>query len=327
MPRTEGGLRRRHLLAGAGAALLPMAGRAQAPTWPDRPVRLAVAFAPAGPADLVARIVGDRLSQIWGQAAVIENRAGAGGNIGAQLVARARPDGSTALVTTSAFAVNPSLTRNAGYRPEELVPAALMASTPNILAVRADYPAGDIAGLIAQARRQPINFGTAGVGTTPHLSAERLFRLLARVDAQHVPFTGAGPALTAVLGGQLELASVALPAAMEMVRQGGLRGLAVTGARRSAALPEVPTLEERGFPGFDDVTWTAMFFPAATPGPILAKANADVELALADPETRRRLEAVGFDPMGGGLEAASAYVANETRRWAEVVRAIGVTLD
>ncbi|TPG53809.1 tripartite tricarboxylate transporter substrate binding protein [Roseomonas nepalensis] len=327
MPRGEGP-GRRVLLAAAGAGLVPAAARAQAPAaWPDRPVRLAVAFAPAGPADLVARIVGDRLSQIWGQAAVIENRAGAGGNIGAQLVARARPDGATALVTTSAFAVNPSLTRNAGYRPEELAPAALMASTPNILVVRADSPAADVAALVALARRQPVNFGTAGVGTTPHLSAERLFRLLARVDAQHVPFTGAGPALTAVLGGQLELASVALPAAMEMVRQGGVRGLAVTGARRSAALPEVPTLEERGFPGFDDVTWTAMFFPAATPGAILAKANADVDLALADPETRRRLEAVGFDPMGGSLEAAAAYVANETRRWAEVVRAIGVTLD
>ena len=323
-------LDRRGLLAGAGAALLPRAVAAQAPGspgWPDRTVRLAVAFAPAGPADLVARIVGDRLSQVWGQAAVIENRAGAGGNIGAQLVARARPDGLTALVTTSAFAVNPSLSRNAGYRPEELVAAALMASTPNLLAVRPDSPARDIAGLIEMARRQPLNFGTAGVGTTPHLSAERLFRLLAKVDAQHIPFTGAGPALTAVLGGQLELASVALPAAMEMVRGGGIRALAVTGARRSAALPEVPTLEEQGFPGVDDVTWTAMFFPAATPGAIVTKANADVELALADPATRRRLEAVGFDAMGGSVDAAAAYVATETRRWGEVVRAVGITLD
>ncbi|MFC0388919.1 Bug family tripartite tricarboxylate transporter substrate binding protein [Muricoccus vinaceus] len=326
MRRTEPRTGRRAILGAAGAAMLPGLARAQQP-WPDRPVRLVVSFAPAGPADIVARIVGERLSQIWGQAAVIENRAGAGGNVGAQLVARARPDGTVALVTTSAFAVNPSLTRNAGYRPEELAPAALLASTPNLLAVRPDSPAKDIAGLIEMARRQPLNFGTAGVGTTPHLSAERLFRLLARVDAQHIPFTGAGPALTAVLGGQIELASVALPAAMEMVRQGAVRGLAVTGARRSAALPDVPTLTEQGFPGVDDVTWTAMFFPAATPPAILAKANADATLALEDPATRRRLESVGFDAMGGNLEAAAAYVAEETRRWAEVVRAVGVTLD
>ena len=328
MPRASGVLGRRGLIGGAGA-LLPVVARAQstAGAWPDRPVRMAVAFAPAGPADLVGRIVGDRLGQIWGQAAVIENRAGAGGNIGAQLVARARPDGYTALVTTSAFAVNPSLSRSAGYRPEELVPAALLASTPNLLAVRPDFPARSIGELIDYARRKPLNFGTAGVGTTPHLSAERLFRLLAKVDAQHVPFTGAGPALTAVLGGQLELASVALPAAMEMVRQGSVRGLAVTGARRSAALPDVPTLEEQGFTGVDDVTWTAMFFPAATPAAIVAKANADAGQALVDPGTRSRLEAVGFDAMGGSLEAASTYVANEIRRWGEVVRAVGITTD
>jgi len=324
MRRAE--LSRRAAVAAAAALLAPRA-RAQEAAWPDRPVRLAVAFAPGGPADIVARIVGDRLSQQWGQAAVIENRAGGGGNVGAQLVARARPDGTMALVTTSAFAVNPSLSRSTGYRPEELTPAALLASTPNLLAVRPDFPAGDLRALVAYARTRPLNFGTAGVGTTPHLSAERLFRTLARVEAQHIPFTGAGPALTAVIGGQLEMASVALPAAMEMVRQGTVRGLAVTGARRSAALPDVPTLEEAGFPGVDDVTWTAMFFPATTPAGIVAKANADCAAALADPATRRRLEAVGFDPMGGGLADAARYVAEEVRRWGELVRAIGVTAD
>ncbi|MCR0981617.1 tripartite tricarboxylate transporter substrate binding protein [Roseomonas populi] len=326
------GTSRRALLAGLAAAPV-LGGRAFAQgssgqgAWPDRPVRLVVSFAPGGPADIVARIVGERLSQQWGQAAVIENRAGAGGNVGAQLVARARPDGTTALVTTSAFAVNPSLSRSSGYRPEELAPAALLASTPNLLAVRPDFPARNIAELVEYARQKPLNFGTAGVGTTPHLSAERLFRTLAKVDAQHIPFTGAGPALTAVLGGQLEMASVALAAGMEMVRQGTARGLAVTGAQRSAALPDVPTLAEQGFPGVDDVTWTALFFPAGTAPAIVAKANADCAAAVADPATRRRLEAVGFDAMHGSPEEAARYVAEEVRRWGDLVRLIGVTVD
>jgi tripartite-type tricarboxylate transporter receptor subunit TctC len=309
------------------ATLLPAMARAQGTTWPERPVRLLVAFAPGGPADIVARIVGERLGALWGQAAVIENRGGAGGNIAAQAVARARPDGTTALVTTSAFAVNPSLFRSTGYRPEELAPAALLAATPNLLAVKPDFPARTVPELIEYARRKPLNFGTAGVGTTPHLSAERLFRQLARVEAQHIPFTGAGPALTAVIGGQLELASVALPAAMEMVRQGTLRGLAVTGARRSPALPEVPTLAEQGFTGVDDVTWTALFLPAETPPATLAKANADCNRALEDSEVRRRLEAVGFQAMGGTREEAARYVSAEVARWGELVRAIGVTQE
>jgi tripartite-type tricarboxylate transporter receptor subunit TctC len=318
---------RRGALAVAGLIMPAGMARAQGTNWPDRPVRLVVAFAPGGPADIVARIVGDRLGSLWGQAAVIENRGGAGGNVAAQLVAHMRPDGATALVTTSAFAVNPSLSRSAGYRPEELAPVALLAATPNLLAVKPDFPAKTVPELIAYARSKPLNFGTAGVGTTPHLSAERLFRQLARVEAQHIPFTGAGPALTAVIGGQLEMASVALPAAMEMVRQGTVRGLAVTGAQRSPALPQVPTLSEQGFPGVDDVTWVALFLPAETPPAVLAKANADANRALQDPEVRRRLEAIGFQAMGGTREEAARYVAAEVGRWGELVRAIGLTID
>ena len=321
-------MRRRGLLAAAAAAPLarPRAAGA-APAWPDRPVRLVVGFAPGGPADIVARILAEPLSEAWGQPAVIENRGGAGGNLAAQQVARARPDGMTALVTTSAFAVNPSLSRSAGYRPEEFIPAAVIAATPNLLAVRPDFEAGTLPELIAYGRRKPINFGTAGVGTTPHLSAARLLQLQAGIDAQHVPFTGAGPALTAVLGGQIELASVALPAAVEMVRQGALRGLVVTSAQRSPSLPEVPTAAEAGFPEVDDTTWVALFFPAGTPAAVPEKANADTRQALAGEAVRRRLAATGFDPVGLDLDASAGFVRRETERWGAVIHRLGVVLE
>jgi tripartite-type tricarboxylate transporter receptor subunit TctC len=319
---------RRGLLAAAAAAPLARFQAAGAvPAWPDRPVRLIVGFAPGGPADIVARILAEPLSETWGQPAVIENRGGAGGNLAAQQVARARPDGATALVTTSAFAVNPSLSRSAGYKPEEFVPAAVIAATPNLLAVHPDFEAKTLAELIAYGRRKPINFGTAGVGTTPHLSAARLLQLQAGIDAQHVPFTGAGPALTAVLGGQIELASVALPAAIEMVRQGALRGLVVTSAQRSPSLPEVPTAAEAGFPEVDDTTWVALLFPAGTPTAVLEKANADTRQALAREAVRRRLAATGFDPVGLDLEASAGFVRRETERWGAVIHRLGVALE
>jgi tripartite-type tricarboxylate transporter receptor subunit TctC len=286
-----------------------------------------VGFAPGGPADIVARIMAEPLSRIWSQSVVVENRGGAGGDLAAQQVARAKPDGHTALVTTSAFAVNPSLSRSAGYKPEEFVPAAVIAATPNLLAVRPDFEAKTLPELIAYGRRKPINFGTAGVGTTPHLSAARLLQLQAGIDAQHVPFTGAGPALTAVLGGQIELASVALPAAVEMVRQGALRGLVVTSAQRSPSLPEVPTAAEAGFPDVDDTTWVALLFPAGMPAAVLGKANADTRHALASEVVRRRLAATGFDPVGLDLNASAEFVRRETERWGAVIRRLGVTLE
>jgi tripartite-type tricarboxylate transporter receptor subunit TctC len=315
----------RRLLLGA-ALTAPFVARAQTP-WPDRPVRFTVAFAPGGPADIIARLLAQALSEVWPQPVIVENRGGAGGNIAAQVVSRAAPDGLTALVTTSAFAVNPSLSRNPGYRPEQFATAAIVAGTPNLFAGRVEGDVRTLRDLVAIGRSRPVNFGSAGVGSTPHLSAENLLKRIARVEAQHIPFAGAGPAMTALIGGQIDMASVALPAAVAMVQAGRARGLAVTSATRVAALPDVPTVAEAGFEPIVDLTWVVVMFPAAVPEAILEKVNADVGRVLATPAFRERLAATGFDPIGGSRAEATAYVGNELRRWGEVVRSLDVSID
>jgi tripartite-type tricarboxylate transporter receptor subunit TctC len=258
---------------------------------------------------------------------VVENRGGAGGNVAAQAVGRAVPDGYTALITTSAFAVNPSLSRNAGYRPEDFAVAAVVAGTPNLFAARADGPVRSLRDLVDIGRQRPVNFGSAGVGSTPHLSAENLLKRIARVEAQHIPYAGAGPAMTALLGGQIDLASVALPAAVQIVQSGRARGLAVTSATRVAALPDVPTVGEAGFEPIVDLTWACVLFPAAVPEAIVERVNGDIGRLLAQPAFRARLAATGFDPIGGSRAEASRYVADEVRRWGDVVRALNVSVD
>lgn len=317
----------RRLLLGAPLALAaPGLARAQA-AWPERPVRFVVAFAPGGPADIIARLLAQALGEVWGHPVIVENRGGAGGNVAAQAVGRAAADGYTALLTTSAFAVNPSLSRNAGYRPEEFAVASVVAGTPNLFAARADGPARTLRDVVEIGRQRPVNFGSAGVGSTPHLSAENLLRRIARVQAQHIPYAGAGPAMTALLGGQIDLASVALPAAVQIVQSGRARGLAVTSARRVAALPDVPTVAEAGFEPIVDLTWACVLFPAAVPEPILERVNADIGRLLTQPAFLARLTATGFDPIGGSRAEASRYVADEVRRWGDVVRALDVTVD
>jgi tripartite-type tricarboxylate transporter receptor subunit TctC len=315
----------RRLLLGTALAL-PGIARAQAP-WPERPVRFVVAFAPGGPADIIARLLAQALSEAWPHPVIVENRGGAGGNIAAQAVARMAPDGLNALITTSAFAVNPSLSRNAGYRPADFAVASTVAGTPNLFAVKADGDVRTLRDLVEIGRRRPVNFGSAGVGSTPHLSAENLLKRVAKVEAQHIPFTGAGPAMTAAIGGQIDMASVALPAAVQIVQGGRARGLAVTSAHRVAALPDVPTVAEAGFDAIVDLTWVCVLFPAAVPEPVLEKVNADVNRLLTQPAFLSRLAATGFDPMGGTRAEASRFVTAELTRWAQVVRELDVSVD
>ena len=317
----------RRILLGSALALPALRSASAQGAWPERTVRLVVAFAPGGFADLIGRSLGEQLAPMWRQSVVVENRGGAGGNVAAQQIARAAPDGYTALVTTGAFAINPTLSRAPGYRPEEFRTAAVVAGTPNLFVVRADSPLRSMRDLVELGRRRPINYGTAGVGVAAHLSAELFFKRVGGVDAQHVPYTGAGPAMLALLAGTVDMVATSLPSAVAQVQSGQARGLAVTSATRNGAMPDVPTVAEAGFEPIIDLAWVAVMFPAATPEPILRKVNEDVTRVLAVPAFQQRLAQQGFDPIGGDLRTVNDYVANEVRSWRDIVRSINIQID
>lgn len=308
----------------AGVLTLSPALRAQTTAWPTKPVKFVVAFAPAGPADIIARLLGQKLGEVLGQSVVVENKPGAGGSVASALVARAEPDGYTLLVNTSSYAVNPSMQRSPGFDSEkDLTLATLVASSPNLIVTAPNLKARTLKDVMAEAKSGNYNYGTAGAGTTPHLTAEYLFKVLGKVPVTHVPFQGAGPALNATIGGQVQLASVALPAAVELVKSGRVRGLVVTGSKRSAALPDVPTVAESGFPGFEDVTWVGVFAPSKTPGAIVQRINSEVARIQKDPDFQLKLAAAGFEPLGGSVPEAKDYLQKELAKWARVVKETG----
>jgi len=296
--------------------------------WPDRPVRVVVAFPPGSSTDVLVRALGAALSPALGQPVVVENRPGAGGNIATSAVRRSAPDGLTFLAHSVAYAVNPSLYRNAGYDAlTDMEPVALLASTPNIITANPDrLNVRTLPELIEAARTRPLDYGSSGTGTTTHLGMELLLRGLARVEMQHVPF-GPAQAVTAVVAGQVPVSSTSLPPALPLVREGRLRGIAVTSLRRDAALPDVPTVAESGFPGFEALTWFALLAPAGTPAAIADRMNAEVNRALGSPEMRTRLDAMGFAPDARSRPDFAAYLRTEVAKWAEVVRVSGATAE
>ena len=300
---------------------------ALAQDFPDRNVKLVVSFAPGGPTDVGARIIGAALQEKWGKPVIIETRGGAGGNIGTVAVARAEPDGYTILVTTSAFSINLTYNANPGYAANDLRPAALVATTPNIIVGSPALKANTLSEAIELARREKFAYGSAGAGTSPHLSAERVFKLIGKVDVRHVPFTGAAPAMNAVSAGHVQFGVVAMTPAIELVKAGNLKAYAVTSARRAAELPDVPTVTETGVGAIDDATWVAMFVPARTPQAIVAKINADVNELLKQPAIVQQISRAGLDPLGGSLPEIEAYVGSETRKWAEVINATGARAE
>ena len=296
--------------------------------YPNKPIKLIVAFAPGGPADIIARLMGQKLSESMGQAVVIENKAGAGGNIASLFVTKSAPDGYTVLVNTSSLAVNASLLKNPGFDAEkDLLVAGVVASSPNLLVSSPSLKAKNLQEVVAEAKEGKYNFGSAGAGTTPHLSAEYLFKVLAKIDVTHIPFQGATHALQASMASQVELASVALPAAVEIVKSGKVRGLAVTSSNRNASLPEVPTLAEAGFPGFVDYTWVGLFFPAKTPSDIIKRMNQEMTVLLKNPDFLSKLNAVGFEPVGGTPQEAAEYLHLELSKWSKVIKEIGLKAE
>ncbi|HXM83311.1 MAG TPA: tripartite tricarboxylate transporter substrate binding protein [Burkholderiales bacterium] len=308
--------------------LFLIAGTAFAQPYPSKPIRVVVAFPPGGPVDIIARLIAPKLGDTLGQPVVVENKTGASGNLAAAQVAKSAPDGYTILAHSSAYAVNPALFADPGYDPrKDLIPVAVVASQPNLILVNADFPAKTLAELLQMARTQKLAFASPSSGTTPHLTAENLFKVRAMVDITHVPFRGAGPAVAALLGGQPPIGSLAGSGPMPHIKSGKLRALAVSSSRRLPSLPDVPTLGELGYPGMEDYTWVGLFLPAGTPADIAQKLNDAVRRAVQSPDFRERLDALAFDATAAPLRETADYVRSELVKWAKVVRDTGAKAE
>ena len=296
--------------------------------YPNRPLRMVVAFPPGGPVDIIARLISPKISEALGQPVVIENVGGAGGNLAASRVAKAPGDGYTILAHSSAYAVNPALASNPGYDAEkDFIAVAVVASQANLIVVHADFPARTLPELLALSKREKLAFASPSSGTTPHLTAENLFKVRAKVDITHVPFKGAGPAIAAVLGGQPPIGSMAGAAPMPHIKSGKIRALAVSSGRRLASLPDVPTLGELGFSGMEDYTWVGLFVPAGTPADTVQKLNDAVLRGVQAADLKERLEGLAFEATAQPLRETSGYVRSELVKWAKVVRDTGAKVD
>ncbi len=300
---------------------------AAAQEWPkQRPVTIVVAFAPGSLTDTLARLIGQKVAESLGQSVVVDNRPGAGGNIGAQRVKSAAPDGYTVLITSVAYAINPSLFANAGYDPlKDFIPLVLVGIVPNAFSVHPSVPARNLQELIRLARQQPLAYATPGIGTASHLTMERI-KVLAKIDVTHVPFQPA-QAVTAVLGGQVPVLGISLSLTLPHAKAGKLRALAVTSAQRAPTLPEVPTINEQGFKGFDDLNWFAFFTPAGVPPEIVNRLNAEINRILELPDIKDKFAQQGLEPRRNTPAEFSAFVREEVPKWAQAVKDSGAKAD
>jgi tripartite-type tricarboxylate transporter receptor subunit TctC len=313
-------------LLGAALLLVSVAAANAQADYPAQRITIVAGFAAGGSVDAIARVIAEKLQERWGRPVVVENRTGATGNLAAAVVARAAPDGYTLLFTATGVAINQSLYESPGYAIGDLTPISFVAVNATVLAVNPGNPARTLQEFLAAHAAKNFTFGTAGVGSGAHITAEYLFKVLAKADAIHTPYQSGAQAATALIGNHIDLISVAQPDAAPLARQGQLRALAVSGARRSEALPEVPTLGEAGFRGFSASGWIALLVPAKTSPEIAAKLNAAVNEILQRADVRQRLEAVGFSPNTQSLDAAAGFLRGELDRWSRMVKAIGLTI-
>ncbi len=303
---------------------------AQGQTYPAKPLRIIVPFAPGGSTDIFARLVGERLQGPLGQNVLIENRAGASGNIGAEAVAKAPPDGYTVLMaTTGVMAINNALFKSMSYdAAKDFEPVIFIASITNVLSVPVELPAQSVTELVALARKDPgkLTFASSGAGSSTHLSAE-LFKSMAGIDVVHIPFKGSGQALIDVVAGRVSMIFDNMPSALPHIKGGKLRALGVTGLKRSPALPDVPTIAEAGVPGYDSLSWSGFALPAGTPRDIVQRLNRETAAILAGAEMKQKLGEQGADAIGGAPEVFAEHVRREREKWGRLVRERNIVVN
>jgi len=296
--------------------------------YPARPVRMVVPFSPGGPNDIIARLIGHRLGEALGQQVVIDNRPGGGGNIGTDAVAKAPPDGYTLLSAGAGSLIMNPLLMKVPYTSRDFAPVSLMATAPNVLVVHPSVPANTVKELIALARAQPgrLNYASSGNGSSAHV-AVALFASMAGVALAHVPYRGTGPGVNDLLGGQVQLAIFGIPPVLPYIKNGKLRALGVSGKQRSTELPEVPTVDEAGVPGYEVSLWYGLLAPAGTPPAIVARLASEVARIVRAPEMREKLLAQGAEPVGGTPEEYAAVIRSDTALWTRVIRETGIKAE
>jgi tripartite-type tricarboxylate transporter receptor subunit TctC len=328
---------RRHLVQMSAASTLAsaLAGRGAAAqatlpqAWPARFVKLVVPFTPGGGIDGIGRIVGARLSEMWGQQVVVENKPGAGGNIASEFVARSAPDGYTMYITAAGLAVNRYLFQSINYDPvADFAPVTLICLFPNLLVVPNSSPLRLVGDLLAEARKNPgkVTFASPGHGSSPHMSGE-LFKYMAKVDLTHVPYRGASPAYTDVIAGRVDCTFAVMASGLPLVQAGQLRALGVTTGARVAAAPDIPTIAEAGVPGYDTSSWFAFFVPAKTPDDVVRKMHADTVAILGEPPIRAKLDQLGVVIVGSTPEQLGAHLRAEMEKWGPVIKAANIRVN
>ncbi|HWS75998.1 MAG TPA: tripartite tricarboxylate transporter substrate binding protein [Quisquiliibacterium sp.] len=326
--------RRRFALAAsasAASALLPVPGSVLAQeAWPTKPIRLVVPFPAGGTTDIIGRLVAAEFGKAFGVSAIVDNRAGAGGNVGSEIVARSAPDGYTLLVSTvGTHGINTSLYSRLSFDPvKDFAPVTLLALVPNVLVVNPSVKANSVKELIALAKANPgkLNYASSGNGTSIHLSGE-LFKSMTGTFMTHIPYRGSAPAVADLLGGQVDLMFDNLPSALPHIKSGRLRALGVTSAKRAQALPDVPTIAEAGVAGYEASSWFGLSAPAGTPAPVVAKLQQTVAKAFATAEVREKLLGQGAEPVANSPDAFAQYIRDEIAKWAKVVKASGAKVD
>jgi len=307
--------------------LLALAAAASAAEYPARPIRYVVAFPPGGINDILARIVGQKLNESWGQPVIVDNRPGAGGNLAAELVAKATADGYTVMNISTAHTISQTLYSKLGYQLErDLTPVVVLGSSPLIMTVHPSVPAKNVAELVAHAKKARVNYASGGVGVISHLSME-MFKLAAGIDMTHVPYKGAGPGIVDLLGGQVQLMTNAIPELFPYAKGGKLRVLGIMADKRHPFIPEVATFPEQGYKEFVMGNWTGIVAPAGTPKPVVAKLAQEVTRIIYSPDVKERLTQQGFDPLGGTPEAFGKLIRSEVARFSKAVKDSGAKAD